>query len=195
MKKTNDEKNFTFIVDYNILLQVGVTINQYFFLQLSDTNNVDLYRFYLEQFPQPINKDDVITLIEKGLLVTKDGSNRFTFENLRTTLLFRQLFEKKVPNAIEELENTYPKKTPLKKRRLQSDGDKWKPKYLAIVKGKPELHQKILTCIQAEAKHRKVTGSEEFWPLLTTYINNKRWEDYEDEIDGFSEEDKFSKDI
>lgn len=188
MTKKNDENNFTFIVDYNILLQAGITINQYFFLQLSDSNSVDLYRYYVEQFPQPVNREDIVFLIEKGLLTTKDKTSRFTFENLTTTALFRQLFIKKVESAIEELENTYPKKTPAKKRRLQSDGDKWKPKYLSIVKGKPELHNTILNCIKAEIKHRRATGSEEFWPLLTTYINNRRWEDYLDELDNQKEE-------
>lgn len=187
MKKTNDD-NFTFTVDYNILLQVGLTINQYFFLQLSNTQNVNLYRFYVEQFPQPVNKNDIIQLIEKGLLDTKDGSDRFTFENLKVTAVFKQLFEKKIENAIEELQSTYPTKTPAKKRRLQSDPDKWKPKYLSIVRGKPELHNKILNCIKAELKHRRATGSEEFWPLLTTYINNRRWEDYMDETDVVMEE-------
>lgn len=194
MKKTNEEGNFSFTVDFDILLQTGLTINQYFFLQLSDKNNVDLYRFYIEQFPQPVNKADIIYLIEKGLLVTKDGSARFTFENLRTTLLYRDLFEKKVPNAIAELEEVYPKKTP-SGRRLHSDAAKWKPKYLSIVKGKPDLHEVIIKCIKAEAQHRKKNSNEEFWPLLTTYVNNRRWEDYEDEIEEFSEEDKFSKDI
>ena len=194
MTKNDEEKNLLFTVDFNILLQAGLTINQFFFLQLSDKNGVDLYRFYLEQFPQPISKADVIYLIEKGLLVTKDGSSRYTFENLRTTKLFRDLFEKKVPNAIADLEETYPKKTP-SGRRLHSDGAKWKPKYLSIVKGKPELHENILKCIKAEAQHRKKNGNEEFWPLLTTYVNNRRLEDYEDEIEEFSEEDKFSKDI
>lgn len=193
--KKNEEDNFIFTVDFNLLLEAGLTINQYFFLQLKDKDDVNLYRFYLEQFPQPINKEDIVLLINKGLLVTKDKTNRYTFENLKITKTFKDLFEKKVDNAIEELKDTYPKKTPLG-RRLHSDAEKWKPKYLSIIKGKPELHKTIIDCIKAEAIHRKKIGNQEFWPLLTTYINNKRWEDYEDEVvEGFSEEDKFSKDI
>lgn len=194
MNKTNEEYNLSFTIEFNHLLEAGLTINQYFFLQLSDQSAREAYRLYLEQFPQPITRLDIEYLIEKGLLKTKEGS-KYTFENLTTTKLYRDLFEKKVPDAIKELEETYPKKTPIKKRRLQSDGHKWKPKYLSIIKGKPELHEKILMCIKAEAAHRRKVGNEEFWPLLMTYINNQRWEDYEDEIDGFSEEDKFSRDI
>lgn len=190
----NDNKNIIFEVNLNSLLEAGISINQFFFLQLSNNGDISMYKYYLEQFPQPINKADVETLIEKGLLYTKDGTDRFTFENLTTTSLYKKLFSINNDNVIEELMEAYPKKTPLG-RRLQSDGPKWKPKYLSIVKSKPGLHEIILKCIAAEEQQRKKAGQLEFWPLMTTYVNNRRWEDFEDEIGDFSEEDKFSKDI
>lgn len=189
--KTNERDKTLFSVDYDILLQIGLTINQYFFLWMIDNGDVSLYRLYLEQFPSPVNKLDLETLINKDLIDLKNKTREgilYTFENIKTTNHYKELFEKKINNAIEELQLTYPKKTPFKKRRLQSDPDKWRPKYLSIIKGKPELHQTILQCIQAESVHRKKTNSEEFWPLLTTYINNKRWEDYEDDIGEVREE-------
>jgi len=193
MTKTNDE-NVIFEVNLNSLLEAGISINQYFFLQLSHIGKVANYRLYLEQFSQPINKEDIKYLIDKGLLITKDRTERYTFENLEPTDLFKRLFDPDIPNAIEELMAVYPKKTPLG-RRLQSDGHKWKPAYLKIIKGRPVLHDLIIKCIKAEEAVRRKAGQLEYWPLMTTYINNKRWEDYEDEIDDFSEEDKFSKDI
>lgn len=192
--KNKDKNNLIFTVDLDLLLQSGISINQYFFLKILDNQNVDLYRFYLEQFKSPITKEDLEYLIQKGVLITKDKTNRFTFENLKVTNTFKDIFEEIKSDAIKELEEIYPKKTPFKKRRLQSDKGKWGPKYLSIIKGKPELHEKILNCIKAEEKHRKQTGSEEFWAMLTTYINNARWEDYMEDADPNIVIEEISKD-
>jgi len=197
--KTNEEDNTLFTVDYNIMLQLGIPINQYFFLWLIHSGDVSKYRLYLEQFPSPVNRRDLDELIQADLLdlknKTRESNLLFTFENLKTTDHYSNIFDRSPNNAIEELKSTYPKKTPQKGRRLQSDQHKWEPKYLAIIKNKPKLHDTIIKSIKAETAHRKKTGSQEFWALLTTYINNRRWEDYEDEIGEFSEEDKFSRDI
>lgn len=181
MTKT-DEEGLIFTVNYDALLQTGVSVNQFLFLQLiHNQKSQRYYQFYLEQFPEGQNIG-VQYLIDKGLLELIDKSRGSLYTNFRTTKLFKNLFDKDVESAIEDLKETYPKQTPAKKRRLQSDQHKWGPKYQAMVKNKPELHQFILKCIKAEIKHRKSTNSEEFWPLLTTYINNKRWEDYAEEV-------------
>lgn len=207
MKMISEENNLVFTVDFDKLLQTGIKIQHYLFLKLLDNKNkAKLFNYYSEQFGPLVRPFDVDYLFDKGLLdlLRRDknestSTNRFKnygLSNMFTTKLFSDLFDKPIiVDAIEDLKNTYPTKTPAKKRRLQSDPDKWKPKYLSIIKGKPELHELIIKCIKAEAKHRRSTGSEEFWPLLTTYINNKRWEDYEDEAENIREEVSKDHDI
>lgn len=203
----SDENNLVFTVDFDKLLQTGIKIQHYLFLKLLDNKNkAKLFNYYSEQFEPLVRPNDVDYLFDKGLIdllkrdkaesISKNRFKNYGLSNMYPTKLFYDLFEKPITvHAIEELKNTYPTKTPAKKRRLQSDPDKWKPKYLNIIKGKPELHELIIKCIKAEAKHRRSTGSEEFWPLLTTYINNKRWEDYEDEAENLREEISKDHDI
>lgn len=174
----DEEEKLIFTVDYDALLQTGVSINQFLFLQLIYNNKSQrYYEFYLEQFPEG-KTVGIQYLVDKGLLTTKDRTTNFTYNNFKTTDLFKKLFYREVEDAVKELEETYPKVTPAKKRRLQSDKAKWSANYLKIVKSKPDLHRFILKCIEVEKKHRKSTNVEEFWPLLTTYVNNRRWEDY-----------------
>jgi len=186
--------NLTFSVNVDILLRAGISINQYFMLQLISNKLADLYLEYRTMFANPVNKEDLNSLIEKGYLKTRDDPNKFTFENLIVTDSFYNLNGTKVEDALYELEETYPKKTPLKGRRLHSNPAKWRKDYLTLIKKQPELHRTIINSIKAEAINRKKIGDEEYWTMLTTYINQERWKDYENEGE-CSEEDKFSKDI
>lgn len=200
MMKEND--NLVFTVDYNKLLEAGIKIEHFLFLKIlnEDKDKSKLLSLYHEQFNTLVRPSDIDFLFDKGLLTLlkqdrdPSGKNYFvgyTLNNMYTTKLYNDLFEKRISDkSIEELKDTYPTKTPAKKRRLQTDPVKWKSTYLKIIKGKPELHETIINCIKAEAKHRRATNSEEFWPMLTTYLNNRRWEDYEDEItENFSDEE------
>lgn len=175
--------NLIFSVNMDVLMRAGISINQYFMLQLLKNKQADLYIEYRASFANPVNKDDMVSLIKKGYLATRGDPNKFTFDNLYVTEAFLELGSIKIDDALEELKSVYPKVTPEKKRRLQSDSHKWGPKYLSIIKKDRVLHDKIIKCIKAETKHRNATNSTEFWPLLLTYVNNKRWEDYMDEID------------
>lgn len=196
----NEENNLIFTTDFDKLIQTGIKIEHYLFLKILDHKDKGkILNYYNEQFGALIRPKDVDFLFDKGLIeILKQDKpeglsinyfKNYSLSNMYLKPLYYDLFEKKISdNTIEELKNTYPKQTPAKKRRLQSDPDKWKSNYLKIIKGKPELHEIIIKCIKAEAKHRRATGSEEFWPLLTTYINNRRWEDYEDAIDDLKED-------
>jgi hypothetical protein len=191
--KMNDENNLIFTVDYDKLLQVGIKINHLLFLKILERpDRTKLWNYHAEQseLGPIVRATDLDYLYDKGFIDFKDKSvstnpdsklyfKNYNMSNLVLTETYESMFTKPLPNNfIEELKATYPTKTPAKKRRLQSDQRKWEPKYLSIVKGKPELHQLIIRCIQAEAKHRRATGSEEFWLMLSTYLNNNRWEDY-----------------
>lgn len=181
--------NLIFSVNMDVLLRAGISVNQYFMLQLIKNKQAELFMEYRTQFANPVSKEDLQLLIKNGFLGMRDSSKKFTFENLYVTDDFLNLSEIKVDDALAELREVYPKFTPEKKRRLQADSHKWGPKYLSIIKRDRSLHDKIIKCIKAELKHRKSTNSEEFWALLTTYVNNKRWEVYMDGLDELSLEE------
>lgn len=188
--------NLIFNINLDLLLRAGITVNQYFIMQLIHNKKKELFRQYMEIFHKsPVDVNDLKYLVSKEFLIMKDINGKYTFENLMVTKLFTNLAFINVDDAIEELENTYPKKTPITGRRLHADKDKWSKKYLSIIKKDRTLHDKIILCIKAELQHRQKTDGQEYWALLSTYINNKRWEQYLDDIDGYSEESKFSKDI
>lgn len=188
-------ENLIITVDVDLILKTGMSIQEFLFLQLIKSGKKELMREYHEQFGLILNKDSVDRLIRLGYLSMKSKEGKYVFDNFKVTGDFNNLTEIKVEDALKDLKNTYPKKTPSGSRHLQGDKEKWEPKYLSIIKKDRALHEKILKCIEAEKVHRKTNHNEEFWALMTTYINNKRWELFIDSIDNEVEENVFSKDI
>lgn len=190
-------ENLIINVDLDLILKTGLSIQDFLFLQLIKSGKKELMNEYHSMFGMILNKEGVDRLIKKGFLIKKSDNLGYVFANFQTTDDFNSFTTIKAEDAIEDIKNTYPKKTPSGNRvGLQSDSAKWGPKYLSIIKKDRALHQKILRCIEAEKQHRKKSNSEEYWALLLTYVNNKRWEVYIDDIDNFNSDDNvFSKDI
>ncbi len=187
--------NLIINVNIDLILKTGLSIQDYLFLQLIKSEKKELMREYHEQFGLILTKDAVDRLIKKGFLIMKNTEGKYVFDNFKVSNDFNNLTEVKVEDAIQDIKDTYPKKTPSGSRHLQGDSNKWGPKYLSIIKKDRILHEKILMCIEAEKVHRKANHNEEFWALLLTYVNNKRWELFMDEISTPKEENIFSKDI
>lgn len=81
-----------------------------------------------------------------------------------------------------ELLLIYPKITP-NGRRLQNNKDKVEKKYNSHLKNNLDLHKKILNCVKAEIKDRLSHNSENYWKMLSTYVNQKGWELYEADLE------------
>lgn len=79
-----------------------------------------------------------------------------------------------------DFQKAYPKKTP-NRRRLQTHLEYCQRKYKEIVNNDLEYHKNILKCINLELLERRDSGSLEFFPMMKTYINEKRWESYWDD--------------
>jgi len=97
-------------------------------------------------------------------------------------------------NYFAELLEAYPKKTP-NGRRLHGNKDNCKKKYNNLIKKNPELHPIILKCILAELEDRYIHNSTNYWKMLQTYINQKGWELYEDDIKDSGKEENYGDDF
>lgn len=187
--------NLIINVNIDLILKSGLSIQDYLFLQLVKSGKKELMQEYHSQFGMLLTKEEVNRLIDGGYLLMLNKEGKYVFDNFKVSDDFNKLTEIKVEDALQDIKDIYPKKTPSGARHLQGDINKWGPKYLSIIKKDRTLHEKILRCIEAEKVHRKKNNQEEFWALLLTYVNNKRWELYIDSIDSFEESNVFSKDI
>ncbi len=125
---------------------------------------------------EPLKNRDVI-LIEDLILTDKFSSEILKITNTRGITF---------DVAFEQLRDYYPSKAGNSERRLQSGIDKCKVYYKNIIvkNGRldEELHSVILQCINYEIKIRTKARSLEYFKLLTTWLNQKEYEVYYDEV-------------
>lgn len=177
-------KQFLITIDLEKLIDVELSLEQFVFLSLVDSKKPELYSAYTSRIKSNIitNPTQITSLIERGLLI-QTVPNNFLFNNFKVTDQFYELFENDQSKIIKELKEAYPKQTPSGKRKgLQADQAKWIPKYLNIVKNNNKLHKLILDCINFEVLDREANGQGEFMPMISTYINNRRWETYQEDV-------------
>lgn len=80
----------------------------------------------------------------------------------------------------EEFLLVYPKTTP-KGRRLHVNKPSSKKKYEKIIKNNRKLHEKILILLKKEIEDKESQNALDYMPQIQTYINQRRWEAYDDE--------------
>lgn len=170
-------------LDLEKLIEIGLSIEQFVFLSLIDENKPLLYEAYSKKFKNIIqSKNQLQELLDRGIL-KMEKSDDYNFTNFKVTDEYHKLFNNDKALIIQEIKEVYPKQTPSGQRKgLQADANKWIPKYLNTVKNNPQLHSLIVDCIKYEMHDRSLNNQAEFIPLLTTYINNARWEVYMDEV-------------
>ena len=191
MSKKQVVKSDIISIDLEKLIEVELSIEQFVFLSLIDENKPLLYEAYSKKFKNIIqSKNQLTELIDKGILKMEKADN-YDFANFKVTEAFHQLFNNDKAKIIQEIKEVYPKQTPSGQRKgLQADSNKWIPKYLNIVKNNSQLHSLIIDCIKYEMHDRNLNNQAEYIPLLTTYINNARWEVYMDEVIALREKGK-----
>lgn len=188
--------NFILTINLDLILKADLSFQDYLFLQLIKNDKKELMREYHSLFGMILGKKEVDRLVDIGYLQILDKDKGYVFSNFTTTEEFNILTTVKEDEVVEDLKRVYPKKTPSGKRLgLQNDKEKWGPKYVSIIKNDRAMHNRIIECIEREKIHRKLSGQEEFWPALTTYINNQRWEAFIDSIEAKEADNIFSRDI
>lgn len=179
------------------LLENDLSIEQYFLLHLFETD----VHYLQEYFNKAKNKIDRISIFQdlllKGFIILRDIDEGYSLENIIVVKSINSIAEdhnltkelltvvESIPTDFEnkwkEFLNLYPKT--INGRPLHNLKEKNKLKYLRYLKTGIN-HDDVIKGLNAElfarenAKLRKQFFPE--WQLLSTYINNKSWEQFLD---------------
>lgn len=188
----------TISVDFELLLNNNLKIEEYFVL-FCLINHLD------EELVKYINKTGVLTtnifqkLRDSGYIVLKN-ENDITFETIvitnQTKILFGSIDNSKdFEKLFTELLSTYPNKVKRLTggtRRLHNDLDRCRKTYkstLMSIGGQLniKLHDKILLCAKMYYQEHYKDNKLEFMQLLSTFLNQKTWEQYLADISNLTE--------
>lgn len=178
-------------IDLLKMNEIKLSIDQVFILHLLDNGMKPFISEYLKIHGPIFDKVRIQELVKRGFIklrvlafvnfsdlsITEEGKAALSeiTNNDPPKLL------KSEEELIKELADTYPKKAGIRKG-LQSNKDSWSKKYIKLLKKNPDLRETILKCIKEEVEYRTKTMQMEFMPMLSTYINQRRWEIYEEEL-------------
>ncbi len=131
-------------------------------------------------------------LRDSGFIILKDESN-ILFNEIKVTDQAKNLFNvsdnKEFEILFKELLSTYPKS--VKRitggtRPLHNDLQRCKKLYKSTIVSiglvNKELHKKILLCVQKYHRDHLKDNKQEFMQLLATYLSQRTWEQYLDEV-------------
>ncbi|NJO63979.1 MAG: hypothetical protein HC836_39120 [Richelia sp. RM2_1_2] len=151
------------IISVTKLRILGITPNQFVLL-------VKVARGLKD--PSQEDHKDIEALILKGYLIENSHELKLT-EKVRA-------FDLDLEQAWTEFKNTYPSRTPDNSRNLRSGLSVAKDKYCKYLRSNTAIHEDIIKSLQREIQHRKQTNTLKFMPAVSTYVNQKLWEDYLD---------------
>lgn len=179
-------------IDVDKLIELKIPLDGWLVLWTLHNEEQDVLSNYVNnvnKIPTKIFKD----LINEGWLETTSTDDTFTLQNINITDKFSKEILGIVPTngltfseAFEQLRDTYPTKAGTSERRLQGNVARCKSLYEKIImKGNvldEELHQEILLCIHYEIKTKTKTRSLEYFKMLATWLQQREWELYIDEV-------------
>lgn len=188
----------TISVNLELLLSNKLKIEEYFVLFCLINHLDENLVSYINQ-TGPLTTSIFQKLRDSGYIVLKNEDD-ITFETIVITSQTKSLFGN-IDNSEEfhilftELLSTYPNKVKRLTggtRRLHNDLDRCKKVYkstLMSIGGKLDvnLHKKILLCIKMYYQEHAKDNKLEFMQLLSTFLNQKTWEQYLADISNLTE--------
>lgn len=168
------------VLNTDTLINSNLTLEEVFLCLCVYYRDVDSLKTYITNSSTNIDINTANKLVDKGyLLKTRDAP---TFDDLYATELVNGLLNVATPDSMfDELIATYPSKTP-NGRRLHGSKTLNKDKYIKAIKKNLDLHNLIIKAVKYELDERIANNSLEFLLMLSTYINQRRWEEYMPEI-------------
>lgn len=159
-------------LNLDIISSYGLSPNEYIVLYLIHNNQLNTVGFKVDKVIEKLKS--------KGII---DNQKRII------TDLPNDLFGDNKPQETEvywlEFQSLYPKKDGV--RRLHDSPSKCKEKYHRLLRRDIEVHTKVLKGLKNEKSLReKAELRGEFFQapkLMSTYINQKAWEGYQDDIE------------
>lgn len=168
------------VLNTDTLINSSLTLEEVFLCLCVYYRDVGSLKAYIANSPTTIDINTANRLVDKGYLIkTREVP---TFDDLYATELVNGLLNVATPEAMfDELLAIYPSKTP-NGRRLHGAKELNKVKYIKTIKKNLDLHKLILKAVEYELAERAANNSLDFLLMLSTYINQKRWEEYLPEI-------------
>lgn len=170
------------VIDFSCLKNKGLTPDWYLLLHWKYHNNYELQEemkmLYLDDDP------NVLMHLEKNGFIKITGNNEFELRQKGKDLF---LVDDETMAWLEFL-GKFPMKVPargsgtraLKVANPDSKANvKLKKKYLSIIKGKPELHKRIINVLEAEVKMRKDSGQLQYMNAMEAWLNQANYDKYE----------------
>lgn len=182
-----------FSVKFDKLFTNKLKIEEYFILFCLITENEELLIKYVTNCGS-IDSSVFQKLRNSGFIILSNETD-ITFSSISVTEETKKLFNVSQDISFEvlfrELLSTYPKS--VKRitggtRPLHNDLARCKKLYKSTLINKGEislnidLHQKILLCVQKYYKDHLRDNKQEFMQLLATFLSQKTWEQYLEEV-------------
>ena len=180
-------------VDLDKLFHNKLKLEDYFLLSCLINNDKDLLIRYTTLCGSiPLNV--FLNLRNSGFIILNNEVD-ITFESITVTQQTRVLFNIQENSQIDELFvellSTYPNKVTRLTggtRRLHNDLVKCKTLYKKTISNYAnnidiELHKKIIKCIKLYYQEHIKDNKQEFMQLLATFLYQKTWQQYLNDID------------
>lgn len=181
-------------ININTLITNKIGFEAYFILYCIYKNDENLITEYIRNCKK-IETDVFNKLEEKGYLnIRRKEENKDTiyFKHLnledKGKLLFEDLDKAKATNdeKFKDFRNNYPKSTK-NGRKLHNNLGRCRTIYIDITKS--ISHDILCKCARLYILEKKKTNSEEYIQMLETWLHQKNYEQYIDELEYTVEED------
>lgn len=173
------------------LIKAGLSISQYLFCVSLLNNESVLYRNYISQ-SKDLSVEELEDLVGKGWVGVVDEDKGLAFNNLEVSSKFKSEFSIDNESSFSEFWDLYPRQSP-NGRILKSNKKKMEEKYLKLIHSNPGLHKTIISSLKKEVVHRTRYDQANYWPMMETWLNNRRWEDYSEESNEQEDGNSFTK--
>lgn len=168
-------------IDTNLLEIVGnLSMNQLVFLSLVLDNN---QKFNQNIMPliRLVSDSEIQDLIDRNLIQKNDNGKKITYKPTKDLLnrltpkdtLFDQ-FYMLFPVMVNRPDGT--------KGFLRSNTKKCREFYNKLVKGNPELHNRIITALNFELDNKAVTGKLGYMKTMWKWLTSHEWELSEEQM-------------
>ncbi len=190
-------------VDLNKLYTNKIKLEDYFILFCLVNDDQDALVNYTTHCGG-IDTKTFFRLRDSGFIILEDEVT-ITFSSIKTTLTAKKLFNavdnQQFDLLFKELLANYP--TSVKRptggvRRLHNDLTRCKKLYKSYLVSNGtiniDLHRKIQLCVQLYHREHLKDNKQEFMQLLATFLHQKTWEQYLNEVSNIQELPKSNTD-
>lgn len=168
-------------LDTNLLEIVeNLSLNQFVFLSLVLDKNQKSHQGITTIIRQ-VSDNEIQDLINRNLIQKKDSSRGLTYKATK------ELIEKLTPKdtLFEQFYITYPTmviRPDGTKGFLRSNIKKCREYYNKLIKGNPELHNRILTALNYEISEKTMTGKICYMKTMWKWLTSHEWELTEEQM-------------